>query len=54
MPNVDVTVCDALPPKAELNVLLRQFHDLIVQRMHQMGFEIDPAAPQSALAEFWA
>jgi GNAT superfamily N-acetyltransferase len=54
MQEIDIVICNDLPPKAELTPLLGQYYDLIVQRMHQMGFEIDPAAPQSALAEFWA
>ena len=50
----EIEVCTSLPPKEELNGILAQYYALIVQRMQQMGFEIDPAAPQSALAEFWA
>lgn len=54
MQSIHIQLCDALPPKDELNTLLSQYYALIVQRMEAMGFEIDPAAPQSALAEFWA
>ena len=55
MPNQTITIeiCERLPAKAELNGILSQYYDLIVQRMRAMGFDIDPAAPQSALAEFW-
>ncbi|KIC25108.1 GNAT family N-acetyltransferase [Leisingera sp. ANG-M6] len=54
MQDIEIIHCDVLPPKQELNRILAQFYDLIVQRMGDMGFAIDPAAPQSALAEFWA
>ena len=53
MKNIEITVCEALPPKAALNDILIQYYDLIVLRMRDMGLEIDSAAPQSALAEFW-
>ncbi|WP_298848245.1 GNAT family N-acetyltransferase [uncultured Ruegeria sp.] len=43
-----------MPPISELNVILEQYYALIAQRMQDMGFELDSAAPQSALAEFWA
>ncbi len=52
--NVEIEFCDSLPPRGQLNGILTQYYDLIVQRMRGMGFDIDPAAPQSALAEFWA
>ncbi|OED47432.1 GNAT family N-acetyltransferase [Rhodobacteraceae bacterium (ex Bugula neritina AB1)] len=54
MPEIEIIHCDALPPEQELSSILTQYYDLIVQRMGAMGFSIDPAAPQSALAEFWA
>lgn len=54
MPTINVTLCDRLPPKEELNALLIQYYDLMVQRMRSMGFQMDLAAPQSALAEFWS
>ncbi len=49
-----IELCETMPPKHELNTILAQYYALIVQRMQDMGFEIDPAAPESALAEFWA
>src|SRR6056297_277835 len=54
MPGIEIETCDSLPPGDDLDGLLAQYYDLIVQRMRHMGFEIDPAAPQSALAEFRA
>lgn len=51
---IEIIHCDTLPSEQELNGILTQYYDLIVQRMGSMGFTIDPAAPQSALAEFWA
>jgi GNAT superfamily N-acetyltransferase len=54
MRKIDIVLCDALPPRDELNRVLSQYYELIVHRMRGMGFEIDLAAPQSALAEFWA
>jgi len=48
-----IELCRDLPPRDELNGILLQYYDLIVQRMRGMGFDIDLAAPQSALAEFW-
>ncbi|SFS08216.1 GNAT family N-acetyltransferase [Yoonia litorea] len=51
---ITVTVCDTLPEKADLNDVLSQYYTLIVKRMTDMGFAIDPSAPESALAEFWA
>ncbi len=53
MQNYRIETCESLPPKGELNSILSQYYELIVQRMQAMGFEMDPAAPQSALAEFW-
>jgi len=53
MKNIEIELCDNLPPKDELNGILAQYYELIVQRMRSMGFDIDLAAPQSALAEFW-
>ena len=54
MPNIEIVLCDSLPPKDELNSVLTQYYDLAVKRMRDMGFDIDLAAPESALAEFWA
>ena len=53
MSNIRIEWCKALPPKDELDVILSQYYDLIVVRMQAMGLELDPAAPKSALAEFW-
>lgn len=54
MKAIEIVFCDELPPKDELNAILTQYYDVIVRRMRDMGFAIDPSAPQSALAEFWA
>lgn len=54
MQNIEIALCEILPPKNELNSILTQYYELIVERMRDMGFEIDLAAPKSALAEFWA
>lgn len=54
MTDITITVCQTLPPKADLDQVLSQYYDLIVVRMTAMGLDIDPAAPASALAEFWA
>ncbi|MBT8410522.1 MAG: GNAT family N-acetyltransferase [Octadecabacter sp.] len=54
MHDIQIEVCESLPPKDELNGILAQYYDLIVVRMRDMGFEIDQSAPASALAEFWA
>jgi GNAT superfamily N-acetyltransferase len=48
-----VEVCTQLPEREGLDDLLSQYYQLIVARMTDMGFDIDPAAPKSALAEFW-
>ena len=53
MKTIKIENCDRLPPKDDLNVILTQYYANIVQRMQGMGLGIDPAAPQSALAEFW-
>ncbi|NPD21257.1 GNAT family N-acetyltransferase [Alterinioella nitratireducens] len=53
MKAIEITNCDRLPPKDDLNAILAQYYANIVRRMQDMGFGIDPAAPQSALAEFW-
>ncbi|WP_171129520.1 MULTISPECIES: GNAT family N-acetyltransferase [unclassified Ruegeria] len=50
----DIELCTEMPPKAALNDILMQYYGLIVERMGAMGFDIDPAAPKSALAEYWA
>ncbi len=54
MESVVIEECERLPSREELNDILSQYYDLIVQRMRDMGFDIPLAAPQSALAEFWA
>ena len=54
MTGITIELCPTLPPKDELNAILAQFYDLIVVRMHDMGFDLDLAATQSAMAEFWA
>lgn len=54
MRDFSIEMCDDLPDHEELNGILSQYYALIVQRMTAMGFAIDPAAPKSALAEFWA
>jgi len=54
MKGIEIEFCRSLPPKDALNGILSQYYELIVVRMREMGFDIDPAAPQSALAEFWA
>ena len=54
MCDFSIEMCDTLPDQDELNSILSQYYALIVERMTAMGFDIDPAAPQSALAEFWA
>jgi N-acetylglutamate synthase-like GNAT family acetyltransferase len=53
MQDISIENCERLPAKDELNGVLSQYYELIVQRMRAMGFDIDLAAPQSALAEFW-
>lgn len=53
MKAIEIENCDRLPSKDDLNVILAQYYTNIVQRMQSMGFGIDPAAPQSALAESW-
>lgn len=53
MQDIEIERCLSLPPRADLDGLLSQYYALIVERMQAMGFEIDPEAPRSALAEFW-
>ncbi|MCI5097751.1 MAG: GNAT family N-acetyltransferase [Rhodobacteraceae bacterium] len=53
MASVVIEHCKELPDKEVLNDLLGQYYGLIVTRMQAYGFDIDPAAPESALAEFW-
>ena len=50
---IDIVQCDQLPDRDALNGVLTAYYSLIVQRMGDMGAPIDPAAPESALAEFW-
>lgn len=54
MENIEIELCKTMPSKDALNGILSQYYALIVQRMNNMGLGIDPAAPKSALAEFWA
>lgn len=54
MQHIDIVLCDTLPPRDELNGILLQYYELIVRRMTDMGLDIDPAAPRSALEEFWS
>jgi len=54
MPDIKIGFCDDLPSRAELDGILIQYYDTAVQRMRDMGFDIDPAALESAIAEFWA
>lgn len=53
MNSIEIEFCRSLPPRDELNGILSQHYELAVLRMRDMGFEMDPAAPRSALAEFW-
>ena len=53
MNGIKIELRKSLPPKDALNDLLSQHYKLAVQRMRDLGFEIDPAAPRSAMAEFW-
>lgn len=53
MGKIDIELCKTLPPRDALDGLLSQYYDLIVVRMRAIGLELDPAAPKSALAEFW-
>mgnify|MGYP003664854659 FL=1 len=52
--SIEIESCRSLPPREDLDTILAQYYALIVQRMRDIGFDIDPAAPESALAEFWA
>lgn len=54
MSDIQIELCERMPPKEALDDLLSQYYGLIVKRMRAMGEEIDPDAPKSALAEFWA
>ena len=53
MDRFEIEFCKSLPPRDEFNGILSQYYELIIQRMGGMGFEIDLAASQRALAEFW-
>ena len=53
MRNITIKTYKTLPTKNKLNNILSQYYELIVERMQAMGLDIDPAAPESALAEFW-
>lgn len=50
---IDISLCSQLPPQEELNGILTEYYDLIVARMREFGVDLDPAAPASALREFW-
>ncbi|UWQ18479.1 GNAT family N-acetyltransferase [Jannaschia sp. M317] len=50
---IDVTLCSDLPDQGALNEILKDYYRLAVARMQAMGIDVDPAAPTSALAEFW-
>ncbi len=54
MTDISIENCQTLPPSGDLDGVLGEYYALIVQRMRDMGFDIPLAAPQSALAEFWA
>ena len=54
MKNIEIEFCERVPPGDELDGILSQFYELAVRRMRDMGLDIDPAAPRSALAEFRA
>jgi len=54
MADFEIEICRTLPEKRDLNDLLAQYYGIVVQRMHDIGFDVNPAAPQSAMAEFWA
>ena len=54
MQQIEIVTCEDLPEKSALSAILKQYYDLIALRMNAMGFGLDPAAPESALAEFWA
>jgi GNAT superfamily N-acetyltransferase len=54
MKNIEIEFCERLPSGGELDSILSQFYELAVRRMRDMGLDIDPAAPGSALAEFRA
>ncbi|WP_333713703.1 GNAT family N-acetyltransferase [Yoonia sp.] len=54
MQQIEIVTCQELPDKSALSAILGQYYALIVKRMNAMGFDLDPAAPESALAEFWA
>jgi GNAT superfamily N-acetyltransferase len=51
---IEIVVCEEMPDEDALSGLLSQYYELIVTRMNAIGLGIDPAAPESALAEFWA
>lgn len=53
MNDIEIVLCDSLPLRKELNGILKQYYELIVKRMREMGFDIDLSAPESALTEFW-
>ncbi len=54
MQNFEIEMCRDLPSKDAFSGLVARYYDLVVERIQGMGLEIDPEAPKSALAEFWA
>lgn len=53
MSTIDIIACDTPPEREELNGLLAQYYGVLMTRMAGMGLEMDRAAPESAMAEFW-
>ena len=51
--DIRIEQCTALPQKDALNPILKAYYVTIVERMEDIGITVDPAAPASALAEFW-
>ncbi|MCY4336576.1 MAG: GNAT family N-acetyltransferase [Litoreibacter sp.] len=52
--DVQIEICQSLPDRDGLNSLLSKYYQTIVTRMAQIGFEVPPEAPESALSEFWS
>lgn len=50
---IEIVTCQEVPPRAALDDILGQYYQTVVGRMQAMGFAIDAATPESALAEFW-
>lgn len=53
MDDITIEHCQSLPERAALDDILLQYYALVVARMAEIGFQVDPAAPESAMAEFW-